>query len=349
MLLLMPCQTQRIVEVENPRTSALTIKPWKRRSFCILERFWNRCRLIQLIFFVRGGHMRIPERFILVTMTMAISWQGERLLQLPIWLSSTRYLSTELTVASSPQWESRRDPEWQPLSVHRKQPLTEGIHGEMDLLGARALQGAVLKRGCACGVCFFDWAVFVWEVSWECVWWLCNQLVQFHWKLSSWCLIESVSAVHCRSPWFWSFSCAVQWLVSKKMIESSPGDIFIIRRCILDQRPCPWTLPSIDGLVMEGVRQPTYLSANGYFHLIPTSMSQSFNLSRIFNLLWPLLLLAIQPPFLCTSTEDGSGFLDTTELMTFVSSLGFTPLRSTLVSDSVRCLGIWKHIETHQL
>ena len=39
-------------------------------------------------------------------------------------------------------------------SVHRKQPLTEGIHGEMDLLGARALQGAVLKRGCACGVCF---------------------------------------------------------------------------------------------------------------------------------------------------------------------------------------------------
>lgn len=197
-------------------------------------------------------------------------WQGERLLQLPIWLSSTRYLSKELTVSSSPQWESRRDPEWQPLSVHRKQPLTEGIHGEMDLLGARALQGAVLKRGCACGVCFFDWAVFVWEVSWECGWWLCNQLVQFHWTLSSWCLIESVSAVHCRSPWFWSFSCAVQWLVSKKMIESSPGDIFIIRRCILDQRPCPWTLPSIDGLVMEDVRQPTYLSANGYFqHLCP--------------------------------------------------------------------------------
>lgn len=190
-------------------------------------------------------------------------WQLERLLQLPIWLSSTRYLSKELTVSSSPQWESRRDPEWQPLSVHRKQPLTEGIHGEMDLLGARALQGAVLKRGCACGVCFFDWAVFVWEVSWECGWWLCNQLVQFHWTLSSWCLIESVSAVHCRSPWFWSFSCAVQWLVSKKMIESSPGDIFIIRRCILDQRPCPWTLPSIDGLVMEDVRQPTYLSANG--------------------------------------------------------------------------------------
>ncbi len=45
-------------------------------------------------------------------------------------------------------------------------------------------------------------------------------LVQFYWKDSSWCLIESVSAVHCRIPCFWYvliiFS-SVRWLVSSSL------------------------------------------------------------------------------------------------------------------------------------
>ena len=222
-------------------------------------------------------------------------WQGERLLQLPIWLSSTRYLSTELTVASSPQWESRRDPEWQPLSVHRKQPLTEGIHGEMDLLGARALQGAVLKRGCACGVCFFDWAVFVWEVSWECGWWLCNSTcavplntlkLMFDWIRFSSSLQEPMVLI--------IFMCCTMTCFKENDFSIVARRYFHHTTMHLGSKALPLDPPKYWWL-SNGGREATNVSQ--CYWLIPTSMSQSFNLSRIFNYYDPFFSWPSNPHF----------------------------------------------------